>query len=168
MKRFIILATIICLASFTVSQDVEKIEETLDCLKTESYTHLRGLVLDLYYGKVNFSIFVSKYLEWTSRSDSSILRKCLPFFESQKSNLYLQSALSKVGMTLLYASNCEKDLGPSFIILDTIISNLENVNAEWKKALVNTLTLGLIGYQSVKDCRSALENIRDIWTHSHK
>ena len=153
-------------ACFTFAQENTKIEIFSDCVKTEGFTHLTGLVLDLYYGKINFSNFVSKYLEWSMRSNTTVLSKCLPIMDLNKSQLIFKSALNKVGLTLLYASNCEKDLGPAFMVLDSVIANLENVKAEWKQALMNTFTLGLIGYQSFQDCKSAFENIKDIWTSS--
>ena len=71
--------------------------------------------------------------------------------------------MSKLGLSILYASNCEKDLGPALIVLDNVIANLENINIEWKSALTNAFVFGLVGYQSFGDCKSAFENIIEIW-----
>jgi hypothetical protein len=162
-KNFIVLVLLACLVSFSlqVAQELTKEEKYFNCMKSEGLSHISGWVLDVYYGKLSTAEFMSKYLEWYMRTDSAVLNKCFPMIENKE--LIVKSAISKIGMTLLYASNCEKDLGPSFIVLDNVISNLQNIKTEWKSALVSTVTLGIIGFQSFKDCKSAIENIIDIW-----
>jgi uncharacterized protein YejL (UPF0352 family) len=162
-KNLIILVILACLVSFSLqeTQELTKEEKYFNCMKAEGFSHIAGWVLDVYYGKITTTEFMSKYLDWYIRTDVSFLKKCFPLVENKQ--LLLKSAFSKIGMTLLYASNCEKDLGPSFIVLDNVVSNLQNIKKEWKNALANTFTLGLVGFQSFKDCRSAVENIIDIW-----
>jgi hypothetical protein len=162
-KNFIVIFLLACLVSFSlqVAQELTKEDKYFNCMKAEGLSHISGWVLDVYYGKLSTTEFMSKYLEWYIRTDSSVLNKCFPLIENKE--LIVKSAISKIGMTLLYASNCEKDLGPSFLVLDNVISNFKNIKSEWKNALTNTFTLGLIGFQSYKDCKSAIENVIDIW-----
>lgn len=162
MKRFIILATLlISLISLSNQQSpAQDVSKMIDCIKVESFTHLTGIILDLYYNKITFKSFIDTYLEWSMRANVQEMNKCLPTeYYATSSNI-----LSKLGLSLLYASNCEKDLGPSLIVLEQVIGNLENVKTQWKQALTNTLVFGLIGYQAFGDCKSALQNIRDIWS----
>jgi hypothetical protein len=162
-KNIIVLVLFACLVSFSLQQISRdsKEKEFLQCMKTEVFTHAPALALKLYYGKLTVAQFMSKFLEWYLRTDSSVLQMCFPML--QEKQLIIKSTFSKIGMSILYASNCEKDLGPAFIILDNVISNFENIKKEWKNALFNTITLGLVGYQSFKDCKSSVENIREIW-----
>ena len=156
-----LLASIL-LASFislTIQGDVQKYKE---CLKVEAVSNLSGLVLDLYYGKTSIPKFFEAFNEWSLRQDISSLTKC--FVEGSLDISVFKSALSKVGLTLLYASNCEKDLGPAIMILDNVITSLENIKTQWKQAITNTLIFGLVGAQSYKDCKGSFEAIKNIWS----
>ena len=105
---------------------------------------------------------VKKYVDCIKTEGISSLTEMV--LEAKLENLQFSSSLSKIGLTLLYASNCQKDLGPALMILDNVISNIENIKSQWKQALVSTFTFGLVGLQSSKDCVSAYESIKDLWT----
>ena len=74
--------------------------------------------------------------------------------------------MTKLGFSLLYESNCAKDVGPTLIILDQAIGNMKDIKNQWKQLLTNGLVTGMLSYQSFKDCKDAYDQIRDIWSRS--
>jgi hypothetical protein len=162
MKAYIILALIFA-SMISMTHQQSKATNAIDCLKTEAFTHMTGLVLDLYYGKLTFGNFIEKYLAWSMRTTASQISSCVT---QEVAKILSDTAVSKVGYTLLYASNCEKDLGPAFIVFDIVLQNLQNIKAEWKTAIMNSFTLAIIGYQSYNDCQASFQAIKDLWTAS--
>ena len=162
-KCLIMLVIMTCLLSLSFQQKVSerKLDKFFDCLKTEGIADVSGFLLDVYYGRHSSNNFMSKFLEWYIRIDTSVLQMCIPLLEDK--TVFVKSVFSKIGLSLLYASNCEKDLGPCFLILDNVIANFENIKKQWVDALVSSLTLGFAGFQSFKDCKAAVENIIEIW-----
>ena len=59
--------------------------------------------------------------------------------------------LESAGYLFLTASNCFKDVGAEFLILDSVIKSFENKN--YTDGLFNTVALGILGYQMVQDCK---------------
>lgn len=164
--KIIFSLLIICLAQFTLqSSEVvspkEQIQNYINCAKGEAVQEISQIVFDLYYQKLTIPTFLEKLVEWNAKSTIEI-SKCLTELKDL-TKFKSGTALTKMGLSLLYASNCSKDLGPALIILDNVISNLENVKAQWKELLTNGLTFGIVGYQSFKDCRAAAQAIADIW-----
>lgn len=169
MKAKIILSLIvICLASFTMqSSDIvspkEQIQNYINCAKVETVHELTQIVFDLYYQKFTIPTFLEKLVEWEAKSTIEISKCISELKDFTKVNE--GTALTKLGLTLLYTSNCSKDLGPALIVLDNVIANLQNVKSQWKELLTNSIAFGIIGYQSFKDCKVAAQAIADIWKH---
>lgn len=151
-----LISIVICLISASYQTNLES-KQLHDCANGE-IVKLNNLVMDLYYNKINLVSFIKEFIRITSKSDS--LKKCITNIRVKSSTV-----LSKIGLTLLYESNCLKDVGPAFLILDNLISNLENIKTEWKSALVSAFVFGVTSFQSYNDCKSTIESIIDIWTH---
>ena len=60
---------------------------------------------------------------------------------------WLQSA----GYLFLVASNCFKDVGAELLILDSVIQSFQEKN--YTDALLNTVFMGVLGYQGIQDCK---------------
>ena len=164
--KILISLILVCLTTLSIQEEIphkQQIENYIKCAKIESVQEITGLVMDLYYSKLTIPTFFGKLFEFNSKARVEI-SKCITEIKSLP-RLTSGTALTKLGLTLLFSSNCTKDLGPALIILDSVISNLQNVKDQWKQLLVNGVTFGLIGYQSFKDCKSSFEAIRDIWKH---
>lgn len=164
--KIIISLIIICLANLTLqSSEVisqkEQVQNYLNCAKGEAVHELTQIVFDLYYQKLTIPTFLEKLFEWNAKSTIEI-SKCLTELKDL-TNVKTGTALTKLGLSLLYASNCSKDLGPALIVLDNLIANLQNVKGQWKELITNGLTFGIIGYQSFKDCSAAAQAIAEIW-----
>ena len=165
--KIIISLIIIFLAQFSlqsteVSQK-DQIQNYVNCAKGEAVHNLTQIVLDLYYSKLTIPSFLEKLVEWEAKGMINV-SKCLVELKDL-AKLQSGTALTKLGLSLLYSSNCSKDLGPALIILDNVIANLQNVKAQWKNLLINGVTFGIISYQSFNDCKAAAEAIADIWRH---
>ena len=164
--KIIISLIIISLAQLTLqSSEIitpkEQIQKYINCAKGESVHELTKIVFDLYYQKFTIPTFLEKLVEWNAKSSIEI-SKCLTEIKDL-TKFETGTVLTKLGLTLLFSSNCSKDLGPALILLDNIVANLENVKAQWKDLLTNGIIFGIIGYQSFKDCRDAAQAIADIW-----
>jgi hypothetical protein len=166
MARLIILSVLlISLASMTVqTPDADAFKNYSNCIKAELGSEATGFVLDLYYNKLSIGTFIEKYFQWSQRGDAV---KCLKILGKPSEILHgvVKSPLTKLGYSLLYSSNCQKDLGPSLILLDQIIQNIKNIKSQWKQLLITAISTGIIGYQSFNDCKDAYINIKDIWSN---
>jgi hypothetical protein len=120
MKAKIILSLIIiCLAQFTLqSSEVisteEQIQNYINCAKGEAVHELTQIVFYLYYQKLTIPTFLEKLVEWNAKSYIA-LSKCLTELKSLP-KVQSGTVLTKLGLSLLYASNCSKDLGPALIV----------------------------------------------------
>ncbi len=164
--KIVISLILICLSQLTLQSlkvvlPKEQIRNYINCAKGEAVHEMTQFVFDLYYQKLTIPTFLEKLVEWNAKSSIEI-SQCLVELRDL-TNVNTGSVLTKLGLSLLYASNCSKDLGPALIILDNVIANLENVKAQWKELLTNGLSFGIIGYQSFKDCRDAAQAIADVW-----
>jgi hypothetical protein len=153
-----------CLITVSIQQHVvadEKFTKATNCIKAEGFSDLTSFVLDLYYNKITFKHFISGVIEMMPKLLSDI-DVCL-----LKNNIFdlkwFKSSVSKVGFTLLYSSNCQKDLGPTLIIFDNVIQSLKNIKTEWKTALTNAFMGALLAKQSLSDCKDAYEAIKQLW-----
>ena len=107
------------------------------CLGTNYINEVTQTILDVYYNKLSIPTFFFKIIELRGKYLSK-LNQC---WESvQGPNLYLSTPLSKLGYTLLYSTNCSKDLGPTLIILDSVLSNIENIKT------IDDLTTSSLAY----------------------
>jgi len=166
--KILISLIVICLAQLTLqSSEVvspkEQIQNFINCAKGEAVHELAQIVFGLYYQKLTIPSFLENLVEWNAKSSIEISRCLTELKDLPKVNE--GTVLTKLGLSLLYASNCSKDLGPALIVLDNVIANLENVKSQWKELLTNGVTFGIIGYQSFKDCKVAAQAIADIWKH---
>lgn len=164
MKRFILLAVLLVVLA-TVHTQVPKdsdLEKMSNCLKAEGVAQTTEFILDLYYNKITLKHFVDSYIKMVSNGKSIM---CLTTYGGKVYNSYFAngSPLAKIGYSLLYESNCTKDLGPAFIVLDMALASLKNIKTQWKQFLMNGFMLGLVSKQSFGDCKVAYEQIRDIW-----
>lgn len=162
MKNFLILALIISFSSFSFQFSAERINDFNKCLKAEYASEVTGYVLDLYYNKLTLASFIDSYFKWTGRLE---IMMCLEKLGKPSEYLQFNSILSKIGYTLVFSSNCEKDIGPGLILLDNVLANIKNIKTEWKNLLINALGTGLLAKQSYTDCTSAINAIKDIWSH---
>jgi len=166
--KYIFTILIVCLAQFTLqSSEVvsskDQIQNYINCAKGEAVHELTQIVFDLYYQKLTIPSFLEKLVEWNAKSTIEI-SKCLIELKDL-TKFKSGNVLTKLGLSLLFATNCSKDLGPALIVLDNVLANLQNLKAQWKDLLTNALTFGIIGYQSFKDCREAAQAISDVWKH---
>ncbi len=137
------------------------IEQIRKCNKTEGASKLAGLVADLYYNKMTLDVFVEKFLKWRTDMTADTLAKCFPdgLVELKNDN----SILNKLGLTVLLATNCEKDVGAALLLLDQVVTSFENIKTEWKTALLSTVMFGLLGRQTVSDCENSINQIINVW-----
>jgi hypothetical protein len=165
MNKRIIIVLVLSLVSLSCQQSSN--EEFQNCLKKEAYSVTTKFVLDLYYNKMSLSNFVDSYLS-TSINNFAGVVQC--FQKTDNLNIFSSNTgiLTKLGLTLLYGSNCEKDLGPTLILLDTVLGNLKNIKTEYKELIINGLFTGLIGYQSFNDCKDSINAIKQVWSESRK
>jgi len=157
---------VICLAQFSLqSSEIvspkQQIQNYINCAKGEAVHEITQIVFDLYYQKLTIPTFLEKLVEWKAKSIVNI-SQCLSELKGL-TNFKSGTVLTKLGLSLLYSSNCSKDLGPALIILDNVIANLQNVKSQWKDLLTNGVVFGIVGYQSFKDCKAAAQAIADIW-----
>lgn len=164
--HFILYTLILITILFTTncSYNNHKFRKCLE--STEIVSIFEEQLTDLYNNKISLNLLSENFQNWSAKEDFHALKKCM--FENKKEKYQFSNGiLTKIGETILYATNCEKDVGPALIILDMALSNLKNIKNEWKNLIVNGLSLAFVGYQSFKDCREALESIKDIWSESN-
>jgi hypothetical protein len=130
---------------------------------TQIVSKLTTNLIQFYEGEVNAGNIFQTIKNFAFNEN---FRDC--YFEHNLRNFSSQTILTKLGETILYATNCEKDVGPALIVLDMAISNLKEIKSEWKNFLINSVTFGFVGYQSLKDCKAAFESIEDIWSSAIK
>ena len=63
--------------------------------------------------------------------------------------------LETAGYLFLATSNCFKDVGAELLILDSVIESFKDKN--YTDGVMNTVALGLIGYQGIQDCKPLFE-----------
>ena len=110
--KIIISLIIIFLAQFSlqsteVSQK-DQIQNYVNCAKGEAVHNLTQIVLDLYYSKLTIPSFLEKLVEWEAKGMINV-SKCLVELKDL-AKLQSGTALTKLGLSLLYSSNCSKDL----------------------------------------------------------
>ena len=127
------------------------------CVDKKTMKQFTDLAKEFFNTKITLKNFVAKLFTLEAKKMNEIT-DCL------KNNSKLsndRTFLSKLGYSLLFASNCAKDVGPALIILDQVIALFEN--SQWKDALTNSVVFGVISYQSFNDCKAAAEAIRQAW-----
>ena len=75
------------------------------------------------------------------------------------SNSNDQSILAKIGMTNLYLSNCEKDLGAVFLLLDNLVADIKQSKKNWGEIVMLGIMEAITAKQGYSDCRGAVEYI---------
>jgi hypothetical protein len=165
MKFLITLTlTIVCLSAFTNQKNnISKIEikNYYDCIDKSTIKKFSEITFDLYKSNINLSNFIGKLFTIEAKKISEIYQ-C--FTGQNKISPSNGTILTKIGLTLLYSSNCSKDVGPALIILDQTLAMLKDIETQWKDAVVNSIVFGMISYQSMNDCSAAAEAIRQIWS----
>lgn len=163
--KLLISLIVLALASLSCQHDVlsekQQIQNFVKCGKTEAMHEISNLVYDLYYSKFTFPTFIEKLFEWNAKAKVHF-SQCLTELQNLP-NLVTGTPLTKLGLSLLYTTNCSKDLGPALIVLDNVIANIQNIKGQWKQLLTNGLTFAIISYQSFKDCKAAAQTIAEIW-----
>merc|ERR1711976_395995 len=152
--RTYILLSIILVAAISCNSPVEK---AIECAKTEGVSKLTGMVSDLLQSKMQVNDFVEKFLKWRTDLTAETIAKCVPAIPNG------QSVLQKIGYTFLLSSNCEKDLGGAFIVLDQVVQSFQNFKQNWKNGIIATVFFGLLSKQAYADCDSAIQQIINMW-----
>ena len=140
MKVLLYLALIV-LATVSCHSDNGIKKETLKCFaKREMVDAIRAIKTG---GVQNF--IKSKLTLTGLVSSLGSVRQCLATNVSgMKSNG--DSVLAKIGMTALYLSNCEKDVGGVFLILDNIVQEAQSGKPDWMSLVIETFMDGMLGY----------------------
>jgi hypothetical protein len=167
MKAISILCILI-LSTLISCQDSNKDIELANCLNKETVKQLSAFFFDLYVNKVSLESFIQAYKTSTLESEISKQLLCIRELGSDVVRQYFfkdsNTVLSKVGFTLLYESNCAKDVGGALILLDKAVGDLKGVSKNWQQFAVDAAMTAIVSYQGWVDCKSAYEAIRDIWS----
>ena len=70
-----------------------------------------------------------------------------------------QSIFAKIGMSALYFSNCGKDVGMVFLLLDNIVQQVNSAKPEWFSIVVEAIGEYIILQQGFGDCKTAFEYV---------
>ena len=170
MKILIILSLfLVCFAAFTNANQItndKQVKSYYECVDKLTIKKFTDLAYDLYNNKITLSAFIGKLFTLEAKKLIEI-SQCATSIHglTSSSSVSEGTILTKIGITLLYSSNCSKDVGPALIILDQTLAYLKDIKANWKDAIVSSVVFGVISYQSYNDCASAAEAIREVWRH---
>jgi hypothetical protein len=70
-----------------------------------------------------------------------------------------QTILAEIGMSALYVSNCSKDIGMVFLLLDNIVAQVRSAQPKWVNIVVETFAEYMAGQTGYGDCKAAYEYI---------
>ena len=75
----------------------------------------------------------------------------------------VHSVLQAIGMSSLYASNCEKDVGMVFLLLDNIVQQVQSEKKDWVGIVVESFMEYVVGQQTYGDCKDFYEYVRSLF-----
>lgn len=73
------------------------------------------------------------------------------------------SILTKIGISTLLASNCEKDVGMFFLLLDNLVQDVQSDKPDWVQAVMMSIMEYVVGQQGYADCQQMYEYIRHLF-----
>jgi hypothetical protein len=162
MNKLLVLLCLTCLVNLSVSDSsIEDAFKTLDCISQETFKNLATSVLDFYYNKSSSKVFQDTFIGLVKDEIVTALQCVVQLVK--KYPLKGNSAFTKIGYTFLLASNCEKDVGATLVILDVVLASLKNIKTEWKNLIFGGISTALLGKQSYEDCKNSIEMIKNIW-----
>ena len=168
MKFLIILSLfLVCVSAFANANQVtndRQIKSYYECVDKQTIKKFTDLAYDLYNSKMTLPIFIGKLFTLEAKKITEI-SQCAAGIHGLKSSSSVSEGtiLSKLGITLLYSSNCSKDVGPALLVLDQVLGYLKDIKAQWKDAIASSVVFGVISYQSYNDCAAAAEAIKEAW-----
>jgi hypothetical protein len=165
MNKIQTICLLFLFASLVSTHEITKnLDDLKNCLNHESVKELTGLVYDLYAHKFSLTEFVNTYISNSSYSEAFMCMKTHGG-DLWKVLFRENSLLVKVGFTLLYESNCSKDVGVVMLLAEKVLSDIKDISKQWKELIGVSIMSGLATWQGYSDCKSAFEQIRDIWSH---
>lgn len=145
---------IICLIAFLASTNC--MDPINKCSLQNTLADFTKLVHTVYQDRSNSTHLINDATKiisgWTSEQLDCVRDW---FFEYKLPT----SELTNIGFLLLGTSNCLKDVGPVFILIDNIITYVKD--KDYQNALVNTIFTGLLAKQSYTDCSPLFRSIID-------
>jgi hypothetical protein len=166
--RAISILAILVLSTLVSCQDSQDFQKLTNCLNKETVRQFSAFFFDLYINKVSLTDFIELYK--TSIKDSDVSKQLLCIREHGSEavlKFFLNdsnSVLSKLGFTLLYESNCAKDIGGAALLLDRALTDAKDIQKYWKTFAIDATLAALVSYQGWNDCKAAYEAIKDIWS----
>jgi len=170
MKFFITLSLfLVCLSLFTNATQLSnnsnknEIKSYYDCVDKHTIKKFTDLAYELFDSQITLPSFIGKLFTLEAKKIVEI-SQCAANIKGLTTSVSNGTILTKLGLTLLYSSNCAKDVGPALIVLDQTLATLKNIKTQWKDAITNSIVFGIISYQSMNDCSAAAEAIREAWS----
>ena len=75
------------------------------------------------------------------------------------------SILAKIGLSALYLSNCGKDVGMLFLVLDNIVQQVKSDKPDWVGVVVESVMEVMVGQQGYQECAAAIQYIIGLFKH---
>ena len=159
MKAYLFV-TLILSSIFIINSTNVKIgdnDNILNKCAAESIKEGISKMLDSFQNdRTNISSLISETKTIVSRLTAESVACMITNF---KNNNGYTSRLSDFGYLLLKTSNCLKDVGPVFIILDNVISSIQQETKDWQNIIVSSVLLGILTNQSYNDCKSLYDSL---------
>ena len=75
------------------------------------------------------------------------------------------SILAKIGLSALYLSNCGKDVGMLFLVLDDIVQQVKSAKPDWVGVVIESVMDVMVGQQGFQECEAAIQYIIGLFKH---
>lgn len=165
MKNLVVLTILISSVLLINSQNIVSANNALEKCGAESVlVAVTKMLNSFYHDKTNISALLSDSREiYTSMNIEQF--SCLAkYFAEEKFSFH--SKLSDFGFLLLETSNCLKDVGPVFILLDNVITSIQHQPRDWQDIIMSTVFTGLLSYQSYNDCKVIYDGVISLLRNS--
>ena len=117
----------------------KQIKNYYDCVDKHTIKKFTDLAYEMYNSKITLPSFIGKLFSLEAKKIVEVSQCASNISGISQAN---GTILTKLGMTLLYSSNCSKDVGPALIILDGVLVSLKNIKTQWKDAITNSIVFG--------------------------
>ncbi len=156
MRTFIYLALFSLLVTLSVQHKSKNL--TLKCFAGREFHEAIRAIKTL--GVKNF-IRNKLTLQGITKS-LTVALQCVKYSITSKPS-DSQSILAKIGMVNLVLSNCEKDVGAVFLLLDNVVQQIKAKQKNWPNIIIASVMDVLLAKQGVTDCVQAYEYIRSLF-----
>ena len=139
------------------SEKISSFQAMEKCSSESVLVGFTRMLNSFYQDKTNISALLSDAREIYSRMSLDQVDCLAKFFEDEK--IVLSSRLSDFGFLLLKTSNCLKDVGPVFILLDNVLTEIQQQTRDWQNIIMSSVMTGFLSYQSYNDCKVLFDGI---------